>query len=71
MYYVKDSEHYSVANNCNHLTARCLREMGCEVHGFVVLSNFTVVPMQNGIVEQPLQTAVTHYPATMPSASRD
>jgi len=44
--YVKDSEHYSVANNCNHLTARCLREMGCEVRGLIVISNFVVAPVQ-------------------------
>lgn len=44
MDYVKDSEHYWVANNCNHLTARCLEEMGCDVRGFVMLSKFAVEP---------------------------
>jgi hypothetical protein len=44
--YVKDSQHYSVANNCNHLTARCLREMGCDVRGLIVISNFTVARAQ-------------------------
>lgn len=42
MDYVKDSEHYWVANNCNHLTARCLAEMGCDVRGFVMFSQFAV-----------------------------
>jgi hypothetical protein len=40
--YVKDSEHYSIANNCNHLTARALQELGCEVRGLVVGSSFTI-----------------------------
>ena len=40
--YVRDVEHYSVANNCNHLTARSLRELGCEVRGLVVGSSFKV-----------------------------
>ncbi len=40
--YVKDSERYSIANNCNHLTARALQELGCEVRGLVVGSAFTV-----------------------------
>jgi len=45
--YVKDNtEHYWVGNNCNHLTARWLEEMGCGVHGLVVLSKFEVVPPQ-------------------------
>src|SRR3954469_24900058 len=29
--FVKDSEHYSLANNCNHMTARLLRELGCDI----------------------------------------
>ena len=48
--YVKDdTEHYWVGNNCNHLTARCLEEMGCGVKGLVVLSKFQIVPVQKGI----------------------
>ena len=43
--YVKDPEHYSIANNCNHLTARCLREIGCDIRGLVLLSNFSVAPV--------------------------
>ena len=45
--YVPDTEHYSLANNCNHLTARCLREMGCDVHGLVVISKFRVTKVPN------------------------
>ena len=40
--YVRDRERYSIANNCNHLTARSLQELGCEVRGLVIGSNFTV-----------------------------
>lgn len=68
MDYVKDSEHYSVANNCNHLTARCLREMGCDVRGMVVLSKFAVAPVQKDVVEIPIQTVRTPEPPAMPSA---
>jgi Protein of unknown function (DUF2459) len=39
-YFVKDSEHYSVANNCNHLTARWLERLGCRVEGRVFGSRF-------------------------------
>jgi hypothetical protein len=67
MTYVKDSEHYSVANNCNNLTARCLREMGCEVHGWVVLSTFRVMPTEVEKVAAPVRTAAA--PATMPTAA--
>lgn len=42
MLYVKDDEHYSLANNCNHLTARSLEELGCEIRGVVVSSSFRV-----------------------------
>lgn len=55
MDYVKDSEHYWVANNCNHLTARCLREMGCDVRGFVMLSKFAVAPTQQEVVRAPVR----------------
>src|SRR4051794_32388940 len=42
--FVKDSEHYSMLNNCNHLTARSLEQLGCRVQGFVVGSKFSVAP---------------------------
>jgi hypothetical protein len=71
MDYVKDNEHYSVLNNCNHLTARCLREMGCDVRGLVVLSTFSVMPVPvppNNVISPPMATAAKHHPATMPTA---
>jgi hypothetical protein len=40
--FVKDSEHYSMLNNCNHLTARSLEQLGCRVQGLVVSSKFNV-----------------------------
>lgn len=40
--FVRDAGHYSLLNNCNHLTARSLRELGCEVSGVVVWSKFRV-----------------------------
>jgi hypothetical protein len=66
MDYVKDSEHYWVANNCNHLTARCLREMRCDVRGLIVLSGFSVEPTKGGVIELPIRTAST--PSTLPTA---
>lgn len=33
---------YSIANNCNHMTANLLQELGCEVSGLVVWSKFRV-----------------------------
>ena len=72
MEYVKDSEHYSAINNCNQLTARCLREMGCEVRGLALLSIFHVVPAQTPIgpqtPAQTIETAGSTSAATMPSA---
>lgn len=71
MDYVKDSEHYWVANNCNHLTARCLREMGCDVRGFVMLSQFSIEPVpaqrDSPAPEAPL-AAARHAATTMPTA---
>ena len=71
MDYVKDDEHYSLLNNCNHLTARCLREMGCDVRGLAVLSTFSVKPIpagQKDVIAPPAQTAARPHPATMPAA---
>lgn len=66
MDYVKDREHYWIANNCNHLTARCLREMGCDVRGLTMLSSFDVAPVQKELVTEPIRAAAV--PATMPAA---
>ena len=73
--YVRDnSEHYSVANNCNHLTARCLREMGCDVRGFVMLSRFRIQPVRQEAATPQISSVVMQtprWPATMPTAGAD
>ena len=38
--FVRDDGHYWFAHNCNHLTAEWLRELGCQVEGCVLYSNF-------------------------------
>jgi hypothetical protein len=38
--YVDDAEGYSLLHNCNHVTARWLRELGCEVSGATMTSKF-------------------------------
>jgi len=40
--FVKDPQHYSVQNNCNHLTAETLRSLGYEVSGWVNGGSFHV-----------------------------
>jgi hypothetical protein len=42
--FVRDDEHYSLWNNCNHLTARWLVALGCEIEGEPITSKFTVQP---------------------------
>jgi hypothetical protein len=37
---VKDSEHYWILNNCNHVTMRWLKKLGCRVDGFGIMSHF-------------------------------
>ena len=44
--FVKDRERYSFANNCNHMTGRMLRQLGCEVRGHTATSKFKVVGKQ-------------------------
>ena len=44
--FVKDTERYSFANNCNHMTGRMLRQLGCEVRGHTATSKFKIVGMQ-------------------------
>lgn len=39
----RDPERYYLFNNSNHASARWLRELGCEVRGTPVFSNFTVL----------------------------
>ncbi|HEY2584906.1 MAG TPA: DUF2459 domain-containing protein [Tepidisphaeraceae bacterium] len=76
MDFVKDTEHYSILNNCNHLTARCLREMGCDVRGLVVLSTFSVKPVPGAAPKEfpaspPVATAARSHAATMPTAGAE
>jgi hypothetical protein len=40
IHWVRDRQRYSVFNSCNHLTARSLEALGCEVRGFPVFSKF-------------------------------
>ena len=40
--WVRDDAPYGLTNNCNHLTARSLEELGCRVSGVVVWSKFRV-----------------------------
>ncbi|MDB5294453.1 MAG: hypothetical protein JWO31_436 [Phycisphaerales bacterium] len=56
--WVRDDQRYSIANNCNHMTARSLEELGCRVSGTVVWSNFKV--------KEPTQAAT---PAAGPDGS--
>ncbi len=44
LWFVADDESYFVLHNCNHVTARWLRALGCRVRGLVMFSNFKVVP---------------------------
>ena len=41
--HVKDDEHYWLLNNCNHLTVRWLKQLGCRVDGMGIQSGFKVV----------------------------
>jgi hypothetical protein len=39
---VKDPEHYWGMHNCNHVTMRWLKALGCRVDGMGILSHFTL-----------------------------
>ena len=66
MDFVRDDEHYSFYNNCNDLTARCLRKMGCELVGVVGFSKFHVVPIRQQFVEEP---GLASQKGSMPTAN--
>jgi hypothetical protein len=38
----RDTAPYNLFDNSNHATARWLRRLGCEVHGFPLMANFRV-----------------------------
>jgi hypothetical protein len=40
LYFVRDDERYSWANNCNHVTARWLEALGCKLRGSRMTSKF-------------------------------
>jgi hypothetical protein len=65
MDFVPDSEHYSFWNNCNDLTARCLRQMGCDVRGIVGFSKFQVVQVKQEFIDEP---HVAEASVSMPTA---
>jgi hypothetical protein len=67
--FVVDDQHYSVVNNCNHMTARMLRQLGCEVRGNTATSKFKVVGSQQLPVSLDVAPAYAERPAP-PSASR-
>jgi hypothetical protein len=67
--FVKDSEHYSIANNCNHMTARLLRQLGCQVAGEQGRSAFKVVGKQELPPVVDTGTALAATPAPQPQAT--
>jgi hypothetical protein len=42
LYHVRDNERYWLLHNCNHVTARWLRQLGCKVEGLSFTSAFYV-----------------------------
>jgi len=52
--YVKDSEHYSIANDCNDLTAATFRALGFGVKGIIVGSHFHISSTAMVIQTQPV-----------------
>jgi hypothetical protein len=42
MWFVRSREPYHALHNCNHLTARWLRSLGCEVRGAALFSKFRI-----------------------------
>lgn len=44
MWFVRSREPYHALHNCNHLTARWLRALGCDIRGTAAFSKFRVAP---------------------------
>lgn len=44
LFFAHDRERYHALNNCNHLTARWLRRLGCRVDGPAITNRFNVRP---------------------------
>lgn len=45
--HIRDEEHYWAGNNCNHVTAAWLRQLGCEIKGPAIFSDFVVRPRRS------------------------
>jgi hypothetical protein len=58
--FVKDDQHYSIANNCNHVTAETLRALGFRVDGAVLSNQFHLCRPQ-----QPPPTLTAEEPAAL------
>jgi hypothetical protein len=43
MWFVRSDEPYNALHNCNHLTARWLKSLGCRIRGTAAFSKFTVI----------------------------
>jgi hypothetical protein len=41
-FFVKDRQHYWLFNNCNTLTQRIVRKLGCESTGIVYIADYTL-----------------------------
>lgn len=65
--FVKDTERYSIANNCNHMTARMLRQLGCEVRGNMGASGFKIVGKQQLPPQVDVSSVGTSYAQVAPS----
>jgi hypothetical protein len=57
--YVKDDEHYWLANNCNHTARRWLTALGCEVRGSVITLGFAMAGPQPSAPPTTPHTLVT------------
>jgi hypothetical protein len=42
MWFVRSDEPYNAFHNCNHVTARWLRQLGCQIRGTAMFSKFAV-----------------------------
>jgi hypothetical protein len=40
MWFVRSGEPYNALHNCNHLTARWLKSLGCQIRGTALFSKF-------------------------------
>ena len=43
-WYVKDDQHYNWLHDCNLSTADLLKEMGCQIRGYAIWSDFKIKP---------------------------